>query len=137
MVRQDAPYNCKTSGDIIKGILQKEGIAMTGRKEELLDKLAKLAVLEYQDQNDTLTEYFGRNRFVRVDHETKEGTSSFPVLKDSLLRNLVLTMYAMMHLRGTVILEPDYINDTYTLEDMAKALIEKRVNLEGFFVKAG
>ncbi|HOC67511.1 MAG TPA: hypothetical protein PKO23_01765, partial [Candidatus Hydrogenedentes bacterium] len=51
------------------------------------------------------------------------------------LRNLVLTMYAVKHLRGDAILEVSHQNDTYTEEELALALITGKVELTGAFLR--
>ncbi len=44
-------------------------------------------------------------------------------------------MYALRHMRGNTILEARHINDTFELEDMARALIKEDVTVNGVFVK--
>jgi hypothetical protein len=83
---------------------------MTGRKEELVDKLARLAVKSYETVKPRLDDCFAKRRFIRV--ERGSDGQHFPLLEGYDIRHLLLTMYVMKHLRGNVILEARHENDT-------------------------
>lgn len=51
-----------------------------------------------------------------------------------MLRNLLLTMYAMNHLRGNAILDVAHHNTTYTDEQLAHALLLGKVAFTGAFL---
>ncbi len=110
---------------------------MTGNKEVLLEKLGKLTEEQYRKYLPAMDRYFPENRFIRV-HQTPLRAESFPVLKDvEYIRNLLLSVYLLKHLRGNAIVEADFQNDTYTAEDATDALITGKVAVVGAFVKAG
>jgi hypothetical protein len=58
------------------------------------------------------------------------------VLHGSGLRDTVLSMYLLRHLRGDAILDAEYVDDSYALEDLARAMIEGRVHMRGAFLRA-
>jgi len=65
-----------------------------------------------------------------------KNTVELPLLKDlTNLRNLVLTMYAVKHLRGDTLLEASHQNDAYTDEALAHALITGKTDLVGAFLR--
>ena len=51
------------------------------------------------------------------------------------LRNMVLTMYIIKHLRGNTILEAPHNNDTFDLLSLARSLIKREVALTGVFLR--
>jgi len=124
-----------TTGDQLKDILHQYGVSMTGNKDQLLQKLAALAAKKYQERLPELDRFFFRRRFVRM-QSTPSNASELPLLEDlSYLRNLVLTMYAVKHLRGDAVLEATHCNDTYSEEELALALVTGRVGLTGAFLR--
>ena len=125
----------KPSADEIREILRNHNVSMTGRKEELLDKLALLSVRLYERQLLELNGFFGDNRFIRIQNGTSRVHRPFPVLEGLDLGNMVLAMYLMKHMRGNVILEADHENDTFDLLSLARALLREEVALEGAFIK--
>ena len=48
---------------------------------------------------------------------------------------MALTMYLLRHLRGDAIVQVDYEDDSYDLADLALALLERRVQLAGSFLR--
>lgn len=122
------------SGETIKRFLKQHGRTMTGRKEELLEKLAKLAADLYKKHEREMNAYFGQHRYTRANFETGKDTTQFPLLEDLDLRNLLLTMYALKHLRGNAILESSHDNNTFDLLSLAKALINREVSVKGTFL---
>jgi hypothetical protein len=127
-VKSDSP------GEVLKNILRKYNVSMTGRKEELLEKLAKLSAKAYRERVRELDDYFARNRFIKVDNAAAKESKHFPVLEGCDIRNMLLAMYAVKHLRGNTILESAHCNDTFDLISLAKSLINGEVNITGSFV---
>ncbi len=125
---------CWASNHEIRAVLRNHGVSMTGRKEELLDKLAHLAARIYEEKEHELDEYFSTNRFIRVDDGCQGRYETFPVLQGLDAREMVLTMYIIKHLRGNVILEARHNNDTFDLLSLARALVKKEVSPDGFFM---
>ena len=118
------PYPRRSAtGDDLKDILRDYGVPMTGNKEQVLEKLVALATTKYAEHLTELNRFFSQHRFLRM-HAAPKNTFELPLLKDlTNLRNLVITMYAVKQLRGDTLLEADHINDTYTDEELAHALI--------------
>ena len=50
----------KANGDSIKAILREHGVSMTGRKEELVEKLASLSARVYEKKEPELETYFSQ-----------------------------------------------------------------------------
>jgi hypothetical protein len=48
---------------------------------------------------------------------------------------MLLAMYAVKHVRGNTILEASHVNDTFELEDLARALIGGNVSVNGVFLR--
>jgi hypothetical protein len=125
----------QANGESIKAILRDHGVSMTGRKEELLEKLAALSAKIYEEKEAQLDTYFRRYRFIRVANGSKDRGETFPVLEECCLRNMVLTMYIMKHLRGNTILVTSHHNDTFDLLSLASSLIKREVTLSGVFLR--
>jgi len=129
--------DCNSSNNTIKNALQNYGVSMTGRKEELLQKLANLAVNMYQQHKAELDQYFINHKFIRIAYDSNVGNkdkNAFPILQKCELNKLILTMYIMKHLRGNVILEASYSNETYDLLSLIRSLLSKDVSLHGSFL---
>ena len=128
-------YDRKSNGDTLKEILREYGVSMTGNKAKLLQKLAKLAAKEYEERRPEMDAFFAEHRFVRI-NALPPRSERLPLLEDApLLRNLLLTMYAMKHLRGNAILDVAHDNNTYTEEQLALALVAGKVGLSGAFLR--
>jgi hypothetical protein len=108
---------------------------MTGRKDQLVEKLAQLAARLYGEGRPELDAYFSEHKFVRAGNSVKQRGNDFPVLEGLDLRNMVLTMYIMKHLRGNTILESSHKNDTFDLLSLARSLIKREVALTGVFLQ--
>ena len=119
----------------MRGVLRTHNLSMTGRKEDLLDKLAKFSVRLYEEKVRELREYFSMNRFIRIQGASGRACMPFPVLEGLDLGNMVLTMYLIKHMRGNVILEAQHKNDTFDLLSLARSLLKEEVTLEGAFIK--
>jgi len=124
-----------TTGDQLKDILHQYEVSMTGNKEQLLQKLAALAASKYRERLPEMERFFSKNRFVRM-RSAPSSVAELPLLDDlTYLRNLVLTMYAVKHLRGDAILEASHRNNTYTEDELAHALLTGKVSLTGAFLR--
>ena len=126
---------CRDAIEPIKEVLRSHSVSMTGRKEQLLEKLAKLSATVFEENETNLDAYFSRNRFLRVQKGSGIQNIPFPLLEDLDLRNMILTMYTIRHLRGNTILEASHVNDTFDLLSLARALIEKEVSSSGVFLR--
>ena len=130
-------------------MLKEYKLSMTGRKEQLLEKLVQLAVTQYELQEAAPNTYFSSNRYIKVKADTaalkknffdeepiqEKKHKGFAVLPDHPLHNLILSMYITRHLRGSVILDAGYCNDTCTLNDVARALIQEDIILDCAFLR--
>ncbi len=123
-------------GDALRNVLREYGVSMTGNKRDLVKKLAKLAGERYLEVVPTLDGFFRDHRLIRI-AATPRASAELPHLKDvRYLRNLLLTMYAIRHLRGNAILDAGHENTTYTVEELAFALLTERVTFTGAFLPA-
>ena len=126
----------ESTAESIRGALHVHGVSMTGRKEQLIEKLAGLSVKLYREWLPEMNAFFRGNGFIRMNNGAKTRKwKDFPVLEDSAMRNMVLTMYATKHLRGNTILDASHENNTYDLLSLAKALLMREVTLEGYFLR--
>jgi hypothetical protein len=124
-----------TTGDQLKDILHQYEVSMTGNKEQLLQKLAVLAAKKYQERLAEMDRFFARHRFVRM-QSAPSSVAELPLLENlAYLRNLVLTMYVVKHMRGDAILEATHQNNAYTEEELAHALLTGKVSLQGAFLR--
>ena len=121
--------------ETLKKYLKNHSTSMTGRKEQLIKKLAGVAAQVYEVRETELDGYFTGNRFIRVTTSSHGSANSFPVLEDLDLKNMVLAMYIVKHMRGNVILEAGHENDTFDLQSLALALLKGEVALTGWFLK--
>ncbi|GMW03621.1 MAG: hypothetical protein AMXMBFR84_47550 [Candidatus Hydrogenedentota bacterium] len=125
----------KCTGEMLRELLRENGVSMTGNKDNLLAKLGKLAADKYTETKPTLDDYFQQNRYMRIT-ASPSATAELPVLEElRYLRNLVLAMYALRHLRGGVLLEPSHENPTYTPEELALALLDGKVAFTGALLR--
>jgi hypothetical protein len=123
-------------GNAIKQVLRNHGVSMTGRKDQLAEKLAKLSAKVYIQRKPELDLFFRERRFIRAKNVGGADCVAFPVLEDLDLKGMVLTMYAMKHLRGNVVLDVSHENDAFDLQSLAKALVKREVTLDGSFLPA-
>lgn len=125
----------RNSSDQIKAVLRNHNISMTGNKDQLLEKLAKLATAQYKKHKAEMTQYFRCNRFIKAGTGYGHSHCKFPILADTDLCNMLLTMFVIRHLRGNTILDAAYENDTYDLLSLARSLIKREVELSGCFLR--
>ncbi len=123
------------TGDGIRAALRAHGVSMEGRKTDLGEKLARLAARLYQKAEPELDEYFSRHRYIRISSVSGLKGQDFPLLAGHDFRGMLLVMYALRHLRGNVILEAGYRNDTFDVPALARALIRGEVAVSGAFLK--
>jgi hypothetical protein len=125
----------KLNGAQIREILRAYGVSMTGTKDALVDKLATLTARTYAEKEPFLDAYFRSNRLMLVARQPT-ASAKLIVFEDApTLHNLLLTMYALRHLRGNAILEPGHENATYSIDELALALVCGKVSLAGAFVR--
>lgn len=128
-------HDRKSNGDVLKDILREYGVSMTGNKAKLLQKLAKLAAKQYAERRPEMDAFFSKHRFVRISAMPPKSERLPLIEEEPLLRNLLLTMYAMKHLRGNAILDVAHENNTYTEEQLALALVAGKVGFSGTFLR--
>ena len=128
-------HGAKSNGETLREILREHSVSMSGNKAKLLQKLARLAAKEYSERLPTMDRFFTEHRFVRI-NTIPAKADRLSLLEDvPLLRNLLLTMYALSHLRGSAILDPVHHNNTYTEEQLAHALLTGKVGFTGAFLR--
>lgn len=124
------------SADRLKSILRQYGTSSTGTKKVLVEKLGELVEAEFYEHEALLDGFFAENCFVRVARDVQYG-EQMPVLgREGTLNGLILHVYAMRHLRGNVVIDPSYENDSCGIAELASALISESVRLQGGFVRA-
>ena len=122
-------------GEQLKDILHQYEVSMTGNKDQLIQKLATLAASKYRERLPEMDGFFSGNRFIRL-RCSPSTVVELPLLDDlAYLRNLVLAMYALKHMRGDAILEASHENSTYTEDELALALLTRKVGLQGAFLR--
>nr|BDD45888.1 hypothetical protein 17 [Candidatus Hydrogenedentota bacterium] len=122
------------TGADLKELLKTNKVSMTGNKDALLSKLAKLVAMEYDKVLPELNAYFGKNRFIRM-ATGKSKFQQFPILETHLdIRNLLITLYVAKHMHGNAIVTADHENDTFTVEALAHALITGKTRVDGTFL---
>lgn len=125
----------KCSGEILREVLREYGVSMTGNKEALTAKLAALTADTYAKKLPELDYFFTENRYLRI-AAVPSSTSELPIFDEMrYLRNLVLTAYVIRHLRGNAILEPSHENATYSVEELALALLEGKLAFTGALLR--
>lgn len=123
-----------STNETIREILKNHQGKVSGKKEELIERLIDLAAYLYRERKGELDAYFLERKFIRIPC-SRSHEEEFPLLTGLDVRNLILTMYAVKHLRGNTILEKDYQNETYPIKDLARALVARRLTLEGSFFR--
>ena len=122
------------TGNDLKEVLRAHEVPMTGNKEALMTKLAKLAATEYDKVLPELDAYFGTNRFIRM-ATGKSKFQQFPILETYIdIRNLLITLYVAKHMQGNAIVTAGHENDTFTVEELAHALITGKTRVDGTFL---
>jgi hypothetical protein len=131
----DAPFRIKadSSNEAIKDMLRRFDRKLTGRKEDLVQRLAELLAEQYAMKAPEMDQFFGARRFIRLTHERTES-KRLPVLQGHPLVGHLLTMYCVRHMRGNVVLEAAHENTSVNLLDLAEAILAGRVRLNGCFV---
>jgi hypothetical protein len=120
----------------LRHVLRRRGMSMTGRKNELLEKVAVVLCDRYNEMLPSLDEHFRKQKYLRIPRTKRPYL--FPcVEKPSMIERTVLAMYILKHLRGNTLLDAGHENDTYELQDLAGALLRGEVTLSGNFVAVG
>ena len=122
-----------SSNEAIKDLLRAYGRPMTGKKEDLVQRLVELLAQQYVMKQSEMDEFFSKHRFIRLTHERSEA-QRWPVLQNDPLAGHLLTMYCLRHMRGNVVLETQHENNSVRLPDLADAILAGRVKLSGCFV---
>jgi len=118
-----------------RNALRTHGAKISGTKSQLLKRTAQLAAERYEAVTEELSDWFAENPFVRVPKE-QNFAEPFPVLMDDPLKDLLLSMFLMRHLRGNTVVDVNHENQSVKPEDMAEALLNGKVKLSGCFIKA-
>lgn len=131
----DAPFHVKanSSNETIKDLLRRFDRKLTGRKDDLIQRLAELMAEQYTMKEQEMDAFFGKQRFIRLTHE-RTDSKRLPLLEGCPLAGHLLTMYCVRHMRGNVLLEVAHENSSVTLPDLAEAILSGRVRLSGCFV---
>jgi hypothetical protein len=123
------------SGAQLKSILREYKAPTSGVKKALVERLAKLADAEYETHKPLLDSFFSENRFVRVSRDVQYG-EQLPVLgQENALKGLLLHIYACRHLRGSVVIDTSYENDSCSIQELALALMNTQISLPGGFIR--
>ena len=130
-----APLTVDDTAETLRDVLAAYGARRSGNKARLAHNLAGLCAQVYRQHEPALDRFFTKQRFIRGGGPVGQALRRFPVLEGCPLRDTVLGMYLLRHLRGDAIVEAGYVDDSYELEDLARALIEKRVRLSGCYLK--
>ena len=123
----------RLSNEKLKDVLREFDKKLTGKKDDLVRRIAETVAEEYQAHESELDRFFGRHRFVRLAAQPKM-VNRFPVLEGHRLRAPILILYCLRHLRGNVILEAGHVNDSVDVLDLAEAWLDRKVMLNGSFV---
>lgn len=131
----DAPFHvkAKSSNEAIKDILRRFDRKLTGRKEDLVQRLAELLAERYGAMKHEMDAFFDEHRFIRLAHDRSEA-KALPVMREDPLAGHLLTMYCLRHMRGNVVLESRHENNAVGDLDLAEAILAGRVRLTGCFV---
>lgn len=148
-VREDIRVNAFEAGLIVDdeytnyslaSILRDYGEKVSGVKEELINRIVKLLVRLYNKSKYELDKYF-TTKFIRVDsiscsRSSEEPTYFNPQIRNGSLKQSVISIYILKHLRAKRILSSEWENTSYSVEELANALINRKVILNGSFMKA-
>ncbi|VGO15108.1 hypothetical protein PDESU_03688 [Pontiella desulfatans] len=115
--------------------LRVHGAKISGTKSQLIKRTAQLAAERYDAVTEELSGWFAENPFVRVPKE-QNFAEPFPLLTDDPLKDLLLSMFLMRHLRGNTVVDVNHENQSVQPEDMAEALLNGKAKLSGCFIKA-
>jgi hypothetical protein len=121
------------SNERLKHALRDFGKPVTGRKEDLVKRVAELLAQQYAVAEAQMDEFFTRNRFVRIGAEST-NKQPFAALQGHKLRGMLLNLYCLRHMRGNVVLEASHVNESVKVADLAKALLNGHVKVSGSFV---
>ena len=125
----------QNNNETFRDILRNNGVSMTGKKMDLTEKMARLAAKLYETYQASIAKHFQGQNYIKIPQLVRNQETAFPLLPSLELSQLLLAMYILKHLRGNAILDPNHDNNTYTLTDLARALINKKVELGGAFVR--
>jgi hypothetical protein len=105
----------------------------------------------YEKHEEKLRKLF-KDRYVRLSYNATDPGQCFAAkleprsfkgtdaggdrIIDTPLSGTVISMFVMKHLRADRILDPAYENTAYSEDDLARALLNRQVTLQGTFVRA-
>lgn len=101
------------------------------------ERSATLSAKLYEEKESQLHTYPSTHTFVRVNPNSIDKGENFRLLEGVSMRNMVLAMYIIKHLRGNSILAAGHNNDTFDLLALAQALIKREVSVTGVFLTVG
>jgi len=114
------PIDADRTNEHLQETLREFGWKTSGRKEQLVGRIAQLLAEEYTRVESELNVFFGQRRFVRL-KSGHRNWQHFPLLSGHGLSSSLLAMYCLRHMRGNTIL--------------AEAMLHRRVKLDGSFVE--
>ena len=123
-----------STNELVKGILTGHEISMTGRKEQLIGKLVTLAAERYKALEPILDRFFTGHSYLKIHQAERKKGDPFPVLEDTPIEQLILGIFIVRHLRGNVVLEATCENAAVGVADTARALIDKKIDLDCDFI---
>jgi len=123
----------RLSNEKLKDVLRAFDKKLTGKKEDLVRRMAETIAEEYEAHEPQLDRFFRKHRFIRLAAQPKM-LNRFPILEGHRLRAPILILYCLRHLRGNVILEAGHVNDSVKVSDLAEARLDRKVMLNGSFV---
>jgi hypothetical protein len=119
--------------DQLKDVLRGFNRPVSGRKDELVKRLVELLAEEYSATEKELDAFFSQHRFLRLGAKP-QLKQPFAVLQGHRLRETLVTLYCLRHLRGNVVLDPAHLNQSVKVADLAAAFLHGQVDVGGCFV---
>lgn len=124
------------TGEQLKTILKHYGVSTTGNKKQLIEKIAEVAEKKYRDHENMMNRYFSENQFIRISAAPFQSKRLQLLSHLDYVGSLVLTMYVLRHLRGNVILDAGHENGSHTVQQLAQALLQRKVGFTGGLIRA-
>jgi len=130
---ENSRLSATNSNEQLKHVLRGFDKPVTGRKEELVKRVAELLAEQYEATEKEMNAFFTRHQFVRLGAKPREK-QPFAVLQGHRLRDTLATLYCLRHMRGNVVLEASHLNQSVKLADLAEAYLNGQVDAGGCFV---
>ena len=122
--------------EALKEVLRRYGKPMTGKKGDLLKKVLLVLCERYEEMLPFLNEHFARQKYLKIARTINPSLFRF-VQDANVVERTVLAMYIIKHPRGNAILDGNHENDTFELNDLARAMLCGEVKMTGDFVPVG